>query len=107
MHPAVTFDPEKLAAVCRKYHVRVVEAFGSAVRDDFDPDSSDVDLLVLFDREKRRAWLAEHGGLASLRLHDEMEEVFGRPCDVVNIDAVENPYFLHQAMKHREPLYAA
>ena len=39
---------EEIADLCRKHHVRRLSVFGSAARDDFDPDSSDVDVLVTF-----------------------------------------------------------
>ena len=107
MHPAVTFDPEKLAAVCRKHHVLVLEAFGSAVRDDFDPNRSDVDLIVRYDRAKRRASLLECDAFAFMEIGEDMAEVFGRETDVVNVDAVSSPHFLPEAMKATERLYAA
>ena len=107
MHAAVTYDPEKLAAVCRKHGVRLLEAFGSVVRDDFDPSRSDVDLLCLYDRAKRRAFMREHGGLAAFAIREEMAEVFGRSCDFVDVDLVENPYFFANALRTRERLYTA
>ncbi|MBV8575147.1 MAG: nucleotidyltransferase domain-containing protein [Acetobacteraceae bacterium] len=42
---------EKLRALCRCFHVRRLDLFGSAARGDFDPERSDVDFLVEFDRE--------------------------------------------------------
>lgn len=38
----------KIAAFCRRNHIRRLALFGSALRDDFRPDS-DVDVLVEFD----------------------------------------------------------
>ena len=37
-----------IAAVCVRHGVVRLDAFGSALRDDFRPDESDVDLLVEF-----------------------------------------------------------
>jgi hypothetical protein len=39
---------EAIAELCRKYSVQRLFAFGSAIRDDFRPGESDVDLLVEF-----------------------------------------------------------
>jgi uncharacterized protein len=39
---------EAIAELCRKYSVPKLFAFGSAIRDDFRPGESDVDLLVEF-----------------------------------------------------------
>ena len=41
---------DELRAVCRRFHVRRLDLFGSAARGDFDPQRSDVDFLVEFDR---------------------------------------------------------
>src|SRR5207248_3158704 len=38
----------KLAEVCRRFGVRRLEVFGSAVREDFDPAKSDFDFIVSF-----------------------------------------------------------
>jgi predicted nucleotidyltransferase len=39
---------EALAKICARYGVTRLDAFGSALRDDFKPDESDLDLLVEF-----------------------------------------------------------
>jgi predicted nucleotidyltransferase len=41
---------DELRAVCRRFHVRRLDLCGSAARGDFDPQRSDVDFLVEFDR---------------------------------------------------------
>jgi uncharacterized protein len=41
---------EELRALCRRFHVRRLDLFGSAARGDFDPEHSDIDFLVAFDR---------------------------------------------------------
>jgi predicted nucleotidyltransferase len=33
---------EEIAELCRKHHVRRLSVFGSAARDDFDPQRSDI-----------------------------------------------------------------
>ena len=43
-------DRKVIAAFCRRHHIRRLAVFGSALRDDFRPDS-DVDLLVEFEPE--------------------------------------------------------
>jgi predicted nucleotidyltransferase len=39
---------DAIAAACRRHHVARLHAFGSALRDDFNPSHSDLDLLVEF-----------------------------------------------------------
>ena len=47
MHTAVASKRETLAELCRRFHVRRLEVFGSAARgDDFDPDRSDADFFA-------------------------------------------------------------
>jgi uncharacterized protein len=45
---AIPIPHEAVAAFCRKWGVRRLAFFGSVVRDDFDPEKSDVDVLVEF-----------------------------------------------------------
>jgi predicted nucleotidyltransferase len=50
MHPQIQQHQTALAELCRRYHVRRLEVFGSAARGyDFDPFSSDADFLVEFE----------------------------------------------------------
>jgi hypothetical protein len=44
---ALDIDQERLAALCRRYHVATLELFGSQAKGTARPDS-DVDLLVTF-----------------------------------------------------------
>ena len=77
-----------------------LDVFGSAVGADFDPDRSDVDVLVDVD--------PEHLTLANyFALRDGLERILGRPVDVVDLAALKNPYFAAQVMATREELYAA
>ena len=74
--------PAALAAFCRRWKVREVAVFGSALRDDFGPDS-DVDLLVSF--EKDAGWTL----LDFVDMEDELAAIFGRKVDLVEREAVE------------------
>jgi len=38
---------EPIAALCRRYGVERLDAFGSVLRDDFEPDG-DIDFLIFF-----------------------------------------------------------
>ncbi len=67
---------DQIATICRKYKVRELSIFGSALRDDFRPDS-DLDLLVDF--------LPSHGlGLIDyISCQEEFAELLGRKVDLV------------------------
>lgn len=42
-------NSQQLSEICQKYHIRRLSVYGSALREDFQPES-DVDLLVEFDQ---------------------------------------------------------
>jgi uncharacterized protein len=70
-------DRHKLGDICRRYHIRRLSLFGSALRPDFRPDS-DVDLLAEFDEGHTL-------GFAVFRLEEELSAlVGGRKIDLVN-----------------------
>jgi predicted nucleotidyltransferase len=92
---------EEIAEICRKHHVLRLSVFGSAARDDFDPATSDVDLLVEFSPTTRV-------GLSGFfSFEDEMVRVFGRKVDLISDGVIKNPYLLRSIEKDREQLYAA
>lgn len=68
---AIPIPHEAIAAFCRKWGVRRLSFFGSVVRDDFDPERSDVDVLV----ELRPDTKAR--GLAFFGAEIELSEIFG------------------------------
>ncbi|MDE2229317.1 MAG: nucleotidyltransferase domain-containing protein [Alphaproteobacteria bacterium] len=93
----------ELSALCRRFHVRRLDLFGSAARADFDPTRSDIDFLVEFDRGHPDAFsLATYFGLK-----ESLEALFGRPVDLVEPRAVENPYLKASIEHSREPVFAA
>jgi len=63
-------DQERLAEFCRKRHIRRLALFGSALRQDFGPES-DVDVLVEFEPGHSPVLL----GMA--RLERELAAIFG------------------------------
>jgi uncharacterized protein len=91
-----------IAELCRQFHVRRLDVFGSAARiTDFDPARSDIDLLVTYLPGDDPAF-GEY-----LHLRDGLEAVFGRPVDLVMDDAVENPFIRADIERFRQPIYAA
>jgi predicted nucleotidyltransferase len=92
----------EIADLCRRYRVRRLELFGSAARDSFDPDRSDIDFLVEFeplaDGEHADAYFGLKESLASL---------LARPVDLVMTTAIRNRYFLEAIEPTRTLLYAA
>ena len=82
MNSQVSIPKDALAAFCRKHGIRRLSIFGSALREDFGPES-DVDVLVEFE-EGRVPGLF---GFAGMEL--ELSELFGRAVDLVTREEVE------------------
>lgn len=102
MHPAIAQHRSGISAICRRYHIRRLEVFGSAARAvDFDPESSDADFLVEFAPGVRPDLRTFFGAKA------ELERLLGRGVDLIEPEAVRNPYVLANINSHREAIYAA
>jgi predicted nucleotidyltransferase len=81
MPSTLDIDSERLAELCRRYHVAKLELFGSRAKGTERPDS-DVDLLVTFAP-------GQTPGLAFVALAEELETVFGRAVDLLVRDDAE------------------
>lgn len=101
MHNHVDSRREQVAVVCRRFGVRRLEVFGSAAADGFDPQRSDVDLLVQFD-DTGADPLDEYFGLKT-----QLEVVLERPVDLLVAGTVRNPYVLAGINASRQLVYAA
>ena len=93
---------DAIRALCREYGVLRLELFGSAATGAFDPERSDLDFLVEFEP-------APPGGYADafFGLKESLEQLFGRPVDLVAAAAIRNPYFRESVEGAKVPLYAA
>ena len=94
---------DELAAFCKRWGIAELALFGSALRDDFGPDS-DVDILVSFE-EKARPTL-----LDMVRMQDELTRLFGQPADLFERAAIETSrnYIRREAiLGSAETIYAA
>jgi predicted nucleotidyltransferase len=72
----IDLEREKLSRLCRKYRVRRLWAFGSVLRDDFDPERSDLDLAVEFDPPDGMSLADQYFDLL-----EDLRHVLGRPDD--------------------------
>jgi predicted nucleotidyltransferase len=93
---------QQIAALCQRFHVRRLEVFGSALRDDFNPVHSDVDFLVEFDASPDINTFE-----AYCDLRRQLGELLGRPVDLVMPSALRNPYVRARIEAQRELVYAA
>lgn len=96
----IKIPKDRIAEFCRRWQVKELAVFGSALGDDFRPDS-DVDVLVVFQDEAR--WtLFDH-----MRAEEELEQILGRKVDLVEKSAIRNPFRRYHILKNHEVIYAA
>jgi len=88
MSPRIPIDRERIAAFCRRHHIRKLALFGSVLRDDFGPDS-DVDVLVEF----------EPGQMIGFRIFD-IEDELSRLLGGHRVDLVPEK-FLNRRIRDR------
>jgi len=95
---------DAIAGACRLYGVSELAVFGSALREDFRPDS-DVDFLVRFVDNNAGPWMGKIQDL-----EESLGLLLGRKVDVVSWRGVEkstNPYRRDHILKHSRLVYAA
>jgi len=72
----------EIAKFCQRWKIRELALFGSALRDDFGPNS-DLDILVDFDAD------AEWGLLEHIQMQQELRILLHRNVDLVSKRALE------------------
>lgn len=97
MSPRIAIDRERIAAFCRKHHIRKLALFGSVLRDDFRPDS-DVDVLVEFEPG------ATPGLIRLAGMEIELSEMLKRKVDL-RTPAELSRYFRDRVVKEAQVQY--
>jgi predicted nucleotidyltransferase len=105
MHAAVSGKREALAGLCQHFHIRRLDVFGSATRDqDFDPQRSDADLLIEFEPD------AEPSSAGFRDVKEALEQVLQRPVNLIERIAVEqsrNYLRRRRILQEAEPPFVA
>ena len=79
------FDKDEISDFCRRWKVRELSVFGSALRTDFK-DDSDIDLLLSLKPD------APWSLYEWVDMIDELKEIFGRDIDLVSLEGLRNPF---------------
>ena len=103
MIPDVAKRADELKGLCLRYRVSRLELFGSAATGQYSPAESDLDFVVEFLGEA----LAEGYADAYFGLLEALEQLLGRPVDLVVRSAIRNPYFLQSVEETRTSIYEA
>ena len=91
-----------LEQLCRRYHVRRLELFGSVAAGLDRPGESDYDFLVEFEPLAPGAYADTFFGL-----QESLEALLNRPVDLVVASAIRNPYFRESVDRTKSLVYAA
>lgn len=97
---AITVPRETIEKFCRRWEIAEFALFGSALREDFRPDS-DVDILVTFSEDAR--WSL----FEWVDMIDELKGIFGREVHLLSKGGLHNPFRRHEILRTREVVYAA
>jgi predicted nucleotidyltransferase len=95
----VDMPEEKIAEFCKRHHIRRLALFGSALREDFTPNS-DVDVLVEFEPGTRVGMIR----LAGIEL--ELSRILGRKVDM-NTPGFISKYYREEVLAEAEDQYVA
>ena len=100
MNKAVLEMPmPEIEAFCRRGHIRRLALFGSALRDDFTPES-DLDILVEFEPGHTVGFLTFAG------MQNELADLLGFKVDL-STPGLLSPYFRDEVLHEAETLYVA
>ena len=97
-----TTNKDESAATCRRYGIERLFVFGSALRNDFRPGESDIDLLAEFgpvDITKRFH--------AYLDARNEFKKIFQAEVDLVMHGAVKNKIIANEIERTKKLLYGS
>jgi uncharacterized protein len=92
-------DAPSLAEVCRRYSVKELSLFGSAVRGEMRPES-DLDIMVEFEPGARISLIKFESFV------DELESLAGRKVDLVTKRGLK-PWVRPTVLKDARVIYAA
>ena len=97
---AIEIPKERIAEYSKKWKLKELSIFGSALGDDFGPES-DVDILVEFLDD------ADWDLYDWIDMIDELSAIFGRHVDLVAKEGLRNPYRRRSILGSREIVYEA
>jgi uncharacterized protein len=105
MIAAVEDRRTEVADLCRRYGVERLDVFGSAsgTGEGFDPEGSDLDFVVSFERREPQDLFRRYFGL-----EEDLEALFGRRVDLVMEGALQKSRrFARNVEASRVPLYGS
>ena len=99
MIPLLESKRDDIAVLCKQYGIVKLEVYGSAARDNFNSESSDVDFILDlggYEPGVARRFFA---------FAEALEALLGRNVDLITESQIQNPYFRRSVNEARELVY--
>ncbi len=93
----INLNIDTIKALCAKYHVKTLSAFGSVTRDELKPNSN-IDLVVDIDGSDPLSYSDDYFGLKF-----QLEQLLQRHIDLLELRAIKNQ-FLKQNIEDSQVL---
>lgn len=90
---------DQIKKLCSSYKVKTLFVFGSAIREDFKVES-DIDLVVDIDEKDPLKYSNNY-----FNLKFQLEQLFNRKVDLLEQNAIKNPYLKERIDQTKMMLY--
>ena len=98
MNPLLVFK-NQISELCASHKVKHLYAFGSVLTADFNNDS-DIDLIVDFKDIEVKDYADNY-----FDLKFALQDIFNRPIDLLESQAIKNPYFKKVVDQNKQLVY--
>jgi uncharacterized protein len=95
----IDLNRDKLFELCEKHKVKELYLFGSILTNKFN-DASDIDMLVQFSQIDLREYFDNY-----MDFKENLEQLFKRPVDLVENQAIRNPVFRRVVDREKQLIY--
>lgn len=95
----IELNQEKLNALCETHKVKELYLFGSILTDKFN-ETSDIDMLIQFTQIDLLEYFDNY-----MDLKEKLEQLFLRPVDLVENQAIRNPIFRKVIEREKQLVY--
>jgi predicted nucleotidyltransferase len=102
MIPLTKTHRDEIAKLCQKYHVRQLDVFGSAAREEDFTENSDLDFLVDYEPAHAPPALADF-----LDFHEALSTLLARKVDLTMRTSLRNPFLRASIERNLEPIHGA
>ena len=88
-----------ISNLCKQYNVKSLYVFGSVLTDRFN-NKSDIDMIVAFNQMPVESYADNY-----FDLKFTLQDVLKRPVDLLEEQAIKNPYFLQNINRTKQLIY--